>query len=141
MTSQSDTEALRALVALAKKATPGPWTKIGSAKRTLFTTAQGQQTVAPDKAFLPVEIVTCLRHAEQAQADCDFVQAARNAIPAIERMLASQMGEPVAWMYTREGYYPAVRWDRNDEGLLSSPEWTRTPLYAAPASGMDADNK
>ena len=37
--------------------------------------------------------------------------------------------QPVAYMYTRKGYLPAVRWDTNDEGLLSSPEWTRTPLY------------
>lgn len=80
-------ETLKALVELAKKATPGPWTKIGSAKRTLFTTAQGQQQDAPDKAFLPVEIVTCLRHAEQAHADCDFIAAARNAIPALEALL------------------------------------------------------
>lgn len=59
--------------------TPTPWTKVGSAKRTLFTTAQGQQQVEPDKAFLPVEILTCLRHAEQAQADCDFVLRACNS--------------------------------------------------------------
>lgn len=82
------TDPLKELVRLSKLATPGPWTKIGSAKRTLFTTAQGQQQVAPDKAFLPVEIVTCLRHAEQAHADCDFIKAASNAIPSLEALLS-----------------------------------------------------
>lgn len=69
--------------------TPTPWTKIGSAKRTLFTTAQGQQKVEPDKAFLPVEILTCLRHAEQAQADCDFVLYACNNIERLEKERAA----------------------------------------------------
>ena len=66
--------------------TPTPWTKIGHAKRTLFTTAHGQQKIEPDKAFIPVEILTCLRHAEQAQVDCDFVQYAVNNIERLEKV-------------------------------------------------------
>lgn len=141
MTAES-LESLRKLVELAAKATPGPWTKIGSAKRTLFTTAQGQQTVAPDKAFLPVEIVTCLRHAEQAQADCDFIAAARNAIPALESLLAEMKREPVAWRAwqtadpTGKRKWPSdqwVYWDEEPTTIQDDPEFSQfQALYSSP---------
>lgn len=78
MTSQ-DTEALKALVELAKKATPGPWRR-GSVDE--YGCAYiGTACDNPDaKGY----------NFEARVAECDFIVAAHAAIPALERLLASQ---------------------------------------------------
>ena len=96
----TDTEALKALVALARKLPKLP-----------FAERDGVQ-------------------------NADFAMATVKALPALERMLASQMGEPFGWLRAN-GHF-----ERGAELISKHPQDAEgaIPLYAAPAAGMDADS-
>lgn len=98
-----DTEALKALVALAQKFRSGRWMTVSDWNRYAvmeenhpherFVCTFNQKPVSMQGRKLdPVDYCGADR------TTAEFIAAAKNAIPALERMLASQMGKPAAGM-------------------------------------------
>jgi len=86
----TDTELLRKLVELAEKATPGPWQtefneKHGLSEYDVFSKTPNYQFVACH----PSRVSNPIAH------NMEFIAAARNAMPALSRLL--EAGVPEGW--------------------------------------------
>lgn len=86
----TDTELLRKLVELSEKATPGPWQtefneKHGLSEYDVFSKTPHYQFVACH----PSRVSNSIAH------NMEFIAAARNAMPALSRLLA---GVPEGWI-------------------------------------------
>lgn len=131
-------DALRKLVELAGKATPGPW-------RSLQYAIYGNCTPTGREGNIAV---SHNNGRPNALADAEFITAARNAIPALQELLKGQEpAKPVAWRAWANPVagkrWPSdqwVYWDEEPTTIKDDPEYGPVqPLYSQASPSVDVE--